>query len=169
MALIFPTTVGVLTADAFGPYSAVTLNGPAWAITDHRSLMRLWTPQTIRGSNILVPLTSGVTSTRSRHTVTEISFGMTIIGECNLAGTVNANTWEGLQQNILYLSRQLIAPGVERPVSFATPGGETLVGSMQFDQLILGDSIEGHDEGQPYYGAACLATLKVRLRAPLRL
>lgn len=166
MALQWGSVAGVLTANVDGALNQVILANAGFGITDDKGMTQLWTPQAIRGNNVVIPGTPGVDINPSRTTEAKISLGMTIVGECDRTGAPYADYAAGVMSNVNYLMTHLIRPGYGRAVTFVDPIGNSWVGTMQFDQLMIGEWVPGGGDVM-FQSLAVLAVLKLRLPTPL--
>jgi hypothetical protein len=87
--------------------ASVSLNCPAWDITD---LTPLWHDWNIRGSDRRIPGVNGVRPYRRRYDVTEIPLTIWITGDVDRFGAPQTDAWAGLANNVNYLTTNVVAP-----------------------------------------------------------
>ena len=93
-------------SDCFGTLTVngVLLNGPAWCAYDLRSL---WDEADLRGSDRLIPSTSGVIAYKRRRTVTRKDFPLAVTGLYDRLGVRQTDRAMSLTANIEYLKENL--------------------------------------------------------------
>ena len=99
--LTYNTAAGDLTI------GGVAMNCPAWVVLN---LQELWNPANVRGSDRIIPGTSGVMPYQRRATVTTRSLQMLISGTHDRTGAAAATVLRGLQVNVDYLIANVVVP-----------------------------------------------------------
>lgn len=107
MALPVITTGGQITVNAT-PLTTVNLCTAAWTTVD-AGFTELWRGPDIGGSNIPIPGAADYPIRRYPTTSTR-QFPLFVVGDCNYAGTPNANGIAGLEENIDYLRLHVFDP-----------------------------------------------------------
>lgn len=120
--------------------AGVAMNCPAWVVLN---LQELWQPANVRGSDRIIPGTSGVTPYRRRATVTTRSLQMLISGTHDRTGAAAATSLRGLQVNVDYLIANVVVPtgtgDGTRSAVLTMPDGTTRTQSVHVLGLELGD------------------------------
>lgn len=137
--LTYNTAAGDLTI------GGVAMNGPAWKVLN---LYELWQPANVRGSDRIIPGTTGVIAYPRRATVTVRSLQMLISGTHDRTGSAAADRYEGLQVNVDYLIANVVAPtgagDGTRSAVLTMPDGTTRTEPVHVLGLELGDlSLDG--------------------------
>ena len=148
--LIVDSRMGDLTING------VEMMGVAWQMLD---LKVLWEPGKQRGTNRLLPGTSGVKAYRKRVTETPYSMPMVITGFVDRSGAAQANPYAGLENNVSYLRSNVVDPtnvGDGTRASVLTmPSGATRSANIHVMGLVLGNQA----------GPIVLATLEIEIPA----
>lgn len=97
----------VVTATEYLEINSVALATPAWRIDD---LTPLYQEADQRGSDILIPHSSGVLAQQRRRTVTLVALGIWVFGESDQNGSAHSNPLYGLDVNVAYLRTNIVAP-----------------------------------------------------------
>lgn len=119
----------VTTRSSYVSIGGVSLATPAWnSLNDHV----LWQGPEVRGSDRLLPGSTGVRPYRRRATVTRYTLELVINGTFKEDGTTYANPAVGLQSNIDYLYANVVAPVATtsgtRAISMVMPDATTRTG-----------------------------------------
>ena len=137
--LTYNTAAGDLTI------GGVAMNGPAWKVLN---LYELWQPANVRGSDRIIPGSTGVVAYPRRATVTVRSLQMLISGTHDRTGASVADKYEGLQANVDYLLSNVVVPtgatDGTRSAVLTMPDGTTRTEPVHVLGLELGDlSLDG--------------------------
>lgn len=135
------TATGALTI------SSVSMHCPAWNLLD---LVPLWLHNAVRGTNVVIPGSTGTRAYPQRVHEARHSLVMAITGWVDRNGTANADEWDGLQVNIEYLRANVIAPPTAptatRAATLVMPDGTTRSANIQVVNLELGRHIKSQFE-----------------------
>lgn len=139
--------------------NAISLNCPAWDITD---LTSLWAEVAQRGEDRRIPGVAGVIAYRRRNDVTEHSLAMVISGDVDSTGAPYANPWVGLETNIAALRTNVVDPtnltDGTRPAILTMPSGATRTANVHVLGLRLSEA-QGVDGVHAYAFAALTVSI----------
>lgn len=144
MALPLLTTGGQIAVNAT-PLTIVNLVGYAWTVVD-AGFTDLWRGPDVGGSNIPIPGAADYPMRRYPRTSTR-QIPMFVTGECNVAGTPNADAIKGIEENIDYLRANVFDPPAiaDRPngtrhLTMTMPSGSTRSGDVHFGPLTISEA-----------------------------
>lgn len=126
--------VGTLEIDT------ISLHTPAWTLTE-QSVLRLWIPNAVRGSNVVIPGAAGARPYPRRRDQAVYTMELVICGEVDEDGEAHTTIYEGLQANIAALQAGLFEPPEEatRSAELTMPDSTVLEAEVQVGPLILGE------------------------------
>lgn len=144
MALPVILTGGQLTVNT-SPLTTVDLICPAWTTHD-AGFADLWRGPDIAGQNIPIPGAADY-PVRRFPTTSIRQFPLFVVGECDRAGTPNANAITGLQANLDFLRANVFDPPpiADRPdgtrvLTLTMPSGATRTTSAHFRPFTISEA-----------------------------
>lgn len=138
----------------------------AWCVIN---LPVLWPGAAQRGVDRVLPGVTGVLAFQRRATVTAYTLEMAVTGEVDSAGAINADPWEGFQDNVDYLRDNIVDPPGSgdgtRPAVLTLPDGSTRTGDLHVVRFAYAAPTVGVSQLSGADVVAAPATLSVSIPA----